>query len=56
MREPKRKPGLKYRNCHKCKKEYNVSRFDESGRIYICPKCEKKERMKKNVRVMEVNS
>ena len=56
MREPKRIPGLKYRSCRKCKNEYNVSRFDESGRIYICPKCEKKERMKKNARVMEINS
>lgn len=44
MKKPERKPGLKYRSCHKCKKEYNVSRFDTNGRIYICPACEKKRR------------
>ena len=37
-------PGHKYRICRKCDYEYNVSIFDTSGRIYICPKCEKKRR------------
>ena len=32
-------PGHKYRICRKCDYEYNVSKFDDSGKIYICPKC-----------------
>ena len=38
-KELKHIPGYKYRICRKCKKEYNVSIFDDSGKIYLCPKC-----------------
>ena len=42
MSKPKRLshiPGHKYRICRKCDYEYNVSIFDDSGKIYLCPKC-----------------
>lgn len=42
MSKPKRLkhiPGHKYRICRKCDYEYNVSKFDDSGKIYLCPKC-----------------
>ena len=44
MSKPKRLPhipGYKYRICKKCGKEWNVSKYDEHGKAYYCPKCEK---------------
>lgn len=35
-------PGHKYRICRKCDYEYNVSKFDNWGKIYLCPKCRRK--------------
>ena len=35
-------PGHKYRICRKCDYEYNVSKYDNWGKIYICPKCRRK--------------
>ena len=29
------------RKCHKCGKDWNVSRLDPGGKCYICPVCAK---------------
>jgi hypothetical protein len=45
MSKPKRLPhvsGHKYRICRGCGLDWNVSKNDESGRAYYCPKCERK--------------
>ena len=34
-------PGHKYRKCRKRGYEYNVSKYDNWGKIYLCPECEK---------------
>lgn len=50
MSKPKRIPhkqGYKYRICRDCDYEYNVSQYDEHGRVYYCPTCEKKRRRKR---------
>ena len=39
-------PGHKYRICRKCDYEYNVSLFDDHGKIYYCQYCEPKKRRK----------
>ena len=55
MSKPKRLkhiPGHKYRICRKCDYEYNVSIFDDSGKIYLCPKC--RGRNKKNVGINSI--
>ena len=28
------------RKCRYCEQEWNVSRLDPGGKVYICPKCE----------------
>ena len=51
MSKPKRLPhipGHKYRICRKCGYEYNVSKFDDHGKIYYCQWCEPKIRRKSN--------
>lgn len=55
MSKPKRLkhiPGHKYRICRKCDYEYNVSKFDDSGKIYLCPKCRGR---KSNERIEELD-
>lgn len=47
MSKPKRLkhiPGHKYRICRKCGYEYNVSKYDNWGKIYLCPECEKRRK------------
>lgn len=47
MSTPKRLkhiPGHKYRICRKCDYEYNVSKYDNWGKIYLCPKCRKRRK------------
>ena len=59
MSKPKRLPHIpehKYRICRKCDYEYNVSKYDNWGKIYICPKCRKKSDegfMSNNVAITE---
>lgn len=35
-----------YRRCRICGKEWNVSCLDPGGKVYVCPTCEYKERLK----------
>lgn len=47
MRKPKRLPhipGHKYRICRDCGLDWNVSKNDESGKAYYCPKCRKRRK------------
>ncbi|MBQ3970022.1 MAG: hypothetical protein II685_06035 [Clostridia bacterium] len=37
-------PGHKYRICRDCGLDWNVSKNDESGRVYYCPKCRKRRK------------
>lgn len=37
-------PGHKYRICRDCGLDWNVSKYDESGRVYYCPKCRKRRK------------
>ncbi len=34
------------RVCHYCKLDWNVSKLDPGGKVYICPVCERKRRSK----------
>lgn len=33
-----------YRICRDCRKDWNVSRLDPGGKVYICPVCERKRK------------
>jgi len=35
-----------YRSCRRCGKDWNVSRLDPGPKVYICPICEWRERLK----------
>lgn len=40
----KKKDGLRYALCKGCKKEYNISVFQEVKKQgYVCPKCRRKK-------------
>lgn len=38
--------SLVYRKCHDCGLEWNVSKLEPGGKVYICPTCEWKGRIK----------
>ena len=42
-----------YRICRDCRKDWNVSRLDPGGKVYICPVCERKRKEKGNDRVYQ---
>jgi len=35
-----------YRRCRDCGRDWNVSRLDPGGKIYICPPCERVRKLK----------
>lgn len=35
-----------FRVCRRCGKEWNVSRLDPGEKVYVCPICETRERLK----------
>ena len=50
MEAQQRKPRFRYRICRKCGEEWNVSKKDTYP-LYVCPKCEYKERKIKNEQI-----
>lgn len=35
-----------YRRCRECGRDWNVSRLEPGGKVYICPTCELKKKLK----------
>ena len=45
-----------YRRCRDCGQEWNVSCQDPGGKIYICPRCERKRKEKENERTYQIGT
>lgn len=38
--------GAVYRLCRRCGKEWNVSRIDPGDKVYICPICDYRDKLR----------
>jgi len=40
---------MKYKNCYICDLTWNVSKFLDDHKLYVCPKCEIKMKRRKKI-------